>query len=247
MVDLHSLGVILFGLAVGAFVKGLTGMGLPLVAIPFMAAFVGAEHAIVVMQVPGLVSNAWLVWSNRKQAREVPLRYDMIVPAVVMTVVGVWFLEIADNRTIILLLAAVVAAFLVLLASRPFRLTGAAGRVIPPAAGLIGGFAQGATGVSGPLFSAVILAFRFRKEGFVYYNGLVFGLFNFVQAVAMLSFGMFTWQRTFEGLLALAPLFVFQHLGMKAMGMVSLKVFNGAVIAVIALMEIKLVYEGLLR
>ena len=56
--DLYSLSIIGLGLALGAFVKGLTGMGLPLVAVPFMASFLGAEHAIVVMQIPGLVSNA---------------------------------------------------------------------------------------------------------------------------------------------------------------------------------------------
>ena len=44
-------------------------MGLPLVAVPFMAGFLGAEHAIVVMQIPGLVSNVWLVWRHRGTVR----------------------------------------------------------------------------------------------------------------------------------------------------------------------------------
>ena len=107
--DLYSLGIISFGLALGAFVKGLTGMGLPLVAVPFMAGFLGAEHAIVVMQIPGLVSNVWLVWQHRGEAKATPLRYDMIIPASLMTVVGVWFLDTADDNITILLLAVAVA------------------------------------------------------------------------------------------------------------------------------------------
>ena len=156
--DPYALAVIFCGIAAGAFVKGLTGLGLPLVAIPFMAGFLGAEHSVAVMQIPGLVSNAWLLWNTRQAASGMTLRYEMLVPALVMLFFGVWFLDSSDNRTIILLLAGVVAAFLVLLVFNPsFRLVGARGRLLTAGASLCGGFAQGATGVSGPLFSTLIL------------------------------------------------------------------------------------------
>jgi len=244
--DLYSLSIIGLGLALGAFVKGLTGMGLPLVAVPFMAGFLGAEHAIVVMQIPGLVSNVWLVWRHRREAKAAPIRYDMILPACALTVVGVWFLDVMDDRIIILLLAGAVACFLALLLFNPsFRLDGLIGKICTPIASMAGGFVQGAAGVSGPLFSTLILSFRLPKEAYVFYNGLVFGLFNTVQIIAMLSLGMFTAQRFLEGCLALIPLFVFQFVGMRVMGYASPKVFTGAVVAVIVVMEIKLVWEGL--
>lgn len=244
--DLYSLGIISLGLAVGAFVKGLTGMGLPLVAVPFMAGFLGVEHAIVVMQIPGLVSNIWLVTRNRNEMRDLSLRYDLIVPAAVMTVAGVWFLDTANDRVTILLLAGVVAVFLALMIVSPsFRLDGPIGRVVTPVASMAGGFVQGAAGVSGPLFSTLILSFRLKKEAYVFYNGLVFGLFNLIQIIAMIFFDMWTWQRFMEGCLALIPLFIFQYVGMRTMGLVSPRVFTGAVVAVIVIMEIKLVWEGL--
>ncbi len=244
--DLYSASIICFGLALGAFVKGLTGMGLPLVAVPFLASFLGAEHAVVVMQIPGLVSNAWLVWRHRGEARGIPLRYDLFLPAVVMTVVGVWFLDTATDNATILLLAIVVAAFLALLLFNPsFRLDGRIGRIATPVASAVGGFVQGAAGVSGPLFSTLIMSFRLRKEAYVFYNGLMFGLFNLIQIAVMFGFGMWTWQRFFEGCLALIPLFVFQYIGMRMMGRISPRVFNGAVVAIIVVMEIKLVWEGI--
>lgn len=244
--DLYSLTIISFGLALGAFVKGLTGMGLPLVAVPFMAGFLGAEHAIVVMQIPGLVSNTWLVWRHRGEASAAPLRYDMIIPASLMTIAGVWFLDSADDRITILLLAVAVACFLALLLFNPsFGLDGLIGRIVTPAVSIFGGFMQGAAGVSGPLFSTLILSYRLKKEAYVFYNGLVFGLFNLIQIAAMIGFGMFSTQRFVEGCLALIPLFIFQALGMRVMGFVSPKMFTIAVVAVIVLMEIKLVWEGL--
>jgi uncharacterized membrane protein YfcA len=244
--DPFSLSIILAGLAFGSFFKGLTGMGLPLVAVPILAGFLGAEHAIVVMQIPGMVSNIWLVWSHRRSATGLPLRYDMIAPSLIMVVVGVWFLDIADERVTILLLAGAVAVFLAVLLFKPsFRLDGVIGRIVTPLASAFGGFTQGAAGVSGPLFSTLILSFRLKREAYVFYNGLLFGLFNLVQIGAMIWFDMFTWQRTVEGFLALIPLFIFQYLGMRTMGAISTRAFNFAVIAVIVAMEAKLVWDGL--
>ena len=242
----YSFSIILLGLAVGAFVKGLTGMGLPLVAAPLMAGFLGAEHAIVVMQIPCLFSNLWLVWRHRAEAKTTPVRYNMIIPGVLMTIVGVWFLDSASDDVTILLLAIAVAFFLALLILNPtFRMEGIIGRIGTFVASLIGGFCQGASGISGPLFSTLIFSFRLNKEAHVYYNGLMFGLFHTVQIGAIIIFGMFTTQRVIEGCLVLIPAIIFQYLGMRLMGYVSRRVFNAAVIAVIVLMEIKLVSQGL--
>lgn len=243
--DPYALAVIFCGIAAGAFVKGLTGVGLPLVAIPFIAGFLGAEHSVAVMQIPGLVSNAWLLWSTRQAASGMTLRYEMLVPAFVMLFFGVWFLDSSDNRTIILLLAGVVAAFLFLLVFNPsFRLVGVRGRLLTAGASLCGGFVQGATGVSGPLFSTLILSFRLSKDAFVFYNALLFGVFNLLQLGILTAFGLMSWLRVTESLIVLIPMLIFQYLGMRVRGAVSLKFFNGVVIGMIALMEVKLLWEG---
>jgi len=243
--DLYSLAVILLGLSIGSFIKGLTGMGLPLISIPFMAAFVGAEHAIVVMQIPGVVSNAWLVGRHAGELRTLELRPGLIVPAILMTVVGVWFLDLVDDRVTILLLAGVVALVLALHFLRPeFHLDGRTGRLLTPAASAVGGFVQGASGVSGPLFSTLIFSLRLGKGAYILHNALLFGIFNAIQAVAMIFFDMWTWQRFAEGCLALIPLFVFQYAGMRTLRRVSARAFNRAVLAVIVLMELKLLWEG---
>ena len=211
-----------------------------------MAGFLGAEHSVVVMQIPGLVSNAWLLWNTRRAAPETALRYEMLLPALVTIFFGVWFLDSFDNRTVILLLAGVVAVFLLLLVFNPsFRLSGAKGRTITAAASLCGGFAQGATGVSAPLFSTLVLSLRLSKDAFVFYNALLFGAFNLLQVGLLTAFGLFSWQRVAESLLALIPMLMFQYLGMRVRGAISLRFFNGVVIALIAAMEVKLLWEGL--
>jgi uncharacterized membrane protein YfcA len=59
-VTVGTLLVILFALSLGSFVKGVTGTGLPQIAIPVMASLLGVEHAVVVMAIPGVLSNATL-------------------------------------------------------------------------------------------------------------------------------------------------------------------------------------------
>jgi len=243
--DAYSLSIILIGLAVGSFVKGLTGLGFPLVAIPFMATFLGAEHAIVVAQIPNMAANIWLFVSHRRELKVTPLRYDLLVPAAVTVVVGVWFLDLWEDRIVITLLAVCLGGFLILLAVKPnFKLDGMADKIITPIASLIGGFFQGVTGVSAPVFSTLIFSYRLKKESYVLYNAIVYGLFNVVQIATLIWLGMFTTERTVEGLLALIPLAIFQYLGMKAMGHISLRLFNGAVVAMLIVMEIKLIWDG---
>ena len=55
--DPTELAVVFLAIGAGAFIKGLTGTGFPLVAVPVMAVFLGVEHAVIVLQIPNLVSN----------------------------------------------------------------------------------------------------------------------------------------------------------------------------------------------
>ena len=44
--SLESFVVVFVAIGLGAFSKGATGIGLPLIAIPIIAGFLGVEHAI---------------------------------------------------------------------------------------------------------------------------------------------------------------------------------------------------------
>ena len=89
----HTRGVvddIVAAMAVGAVVKGVTGSGLPTIAIPVMAGFLGVERAVVVMAIPTVVTNSWLLWEHRHHAsgaRDLPL---MLGCGVLGAVAGVW-------------------------------------------------------------------------------------------------------------------------------------------------------------
>src|SRR5690606_4573999 len=65
----ESLVLIAVALGAGAIVKGATGMGLPLIAVPALAASFGVPHALAIMTVPILVTNIWQIWRYRAHIR----------------------------------------------------------------------------------------------------------------------------------------------------------------------------------
>ena len=69
--------------------------------------------------------------------------------------------------------------------------------------------------MSAPLFSTLVLSFRLSKDAFVFYNALLFGIFNLLQVALLAAFGLFSWPRVAESLLALIPMLMFQYLGMR--------------------------------
>ena len=64
-----ELLVVALAVVLGSLVKGVTGLGLPLTAVPVIAFFVGVEDAVVIMAAPTAVSNAMLVREHRHELR----------------------------------------------------------------------------------------------------------------------------------------------------------------------------------
>ena len=59
--SIESLAVVIAALLVGTLGKAITGFGLPLFAVPAMAAFIDVQTAVVVMVLPSTLSNVWLM------------------------------------------------------------------------------------------------------------------------------------------------------------------------------------------
>ena len=64
----ESLVIIFLALAAGSFVKGISGLGLPLTAIPVMAGYMDVDRAVAIMVLPGVFLNFWLLWTYREHA-----------------------------------------------------------------------------------------------------------------------------------------------------------------------------------
>lgn len=245
--NLESFVIVFVAIGLGAFAKGATGIGLPLIGIPIMAGFLGVEHAIVVMTIPVAASNIWLVWSYRRLVTAIPGLPFMLVMAFVGTLLGTYVLATLDDRTLIYMLAAWVGLYLVNLTINPdFRLAGRAARFGSPVLAICAGISQGATGMSGPVIATWIHSYRLESKTYVFGVAVMFLAISGGHVLAVSGGGLMDQARFSEGLLALIPTALFLPLGMRMTNLFSTKIFNRLIIFLIVFMEIKLIWRDIL-
>jgi uncharacterized protein len=238
--------VIMVAVAAGAFAKGATGMGFPLVAVPVAAAFVGVEHAVVVIAVPNLVTSLWIVGTFRRSAPRGPALPLLLVCGAAGAVVGTVLLRAAPADGLALGMGALVVGYVVLrLASPTFELSPRVITWSAPGVGLAGGVLHGLAGMSGPLLAPFIHAWRLDRKPFVFSLGASFGLFTLVQVVTFVPVGLFTATRLAQSALAMVPTLLVMPLGIRAARRMDAVRFERIVLAIMVVMGLRLLYTGL--
>jgi uncharacterized membrane protein YfcA len=246
-VSVETASIIFAALLIGSVTKGVTGFGLPMVAVPLLSGLLGVERAVVVMVIPTFVSNAWLLWTHRNRAaeawRHLPL---FLAVGVAGTVLGTGLLTVLSGRALVLILAAWLGLYLLMQLVHPGirvpeRSRGPLGAVVGFAAGL----AQGAMGVPGPIVATWFHALRLQPYTYIFSVCAVFFLTSGVQIGSLANFGLWTGGRFFEGLLALVPSVIGLPLGVRLSRHVDARMFNWCLMGVLGLTEARLIWQGL--
>ncbi len=240
-----ELAVILVAISFGSFVKGVTGTGLPQIAIPVMAIFLGVERAVVIMAIPGVVTNSWLMWRHRAYAsktRDLPV---LIVTGVVGAVIGTVGLDRLDASVLALILAFAVGLYIAMFLSPldvhlPARLT----RWTAPPLGFGAGVLQGATGISGPVVTAYMHGYRLERQAFIFSLVTLFQVFAVAQVVTLARIGLYDVNRLVESAIALVPIMTLLPLGARMSSRLSARTFDLWLIVLIGLSALKLLYDG---
>lgn len=244
--EVTDLLIIVVAIALGSFIKGVMGSGLPQIAIPVMAIFLGVERAVVVMAIPGIVSNTWLMWTYRAHlagSRDLPV---LLSTGIVGAVVGTWLLKELDPRILSGVLAAIILTYIVLRSTRPsFALSPSQSRKLSPPVGLAAGTLQGATGISGPLLTTYLHSYRLDPKVYVVSLVTLFQVFAVVQGITMGSLGLFDRSRVVEGMLALLPMMVALPLGARVGRNLSARVFDRWILVLLVGSAAKLIHGAI--
>jgi uncharacterized protein len=239
-----DLVVIVIAIALGAFIKGATGGGLPQVAIPVMAPFLGVEHAVVVMAIPGIVSNAWLVRTHRAEARHTRDLPSLVGASIVGAVVGTVALKSLDGRALSAALVVVIVAYIVIVLVHPgFHLPAPVTRVTSPPVGLVAGGLQGSTGISGPLLTTYLHGYQLPPRAYVFSLSVLFCVGAVVQTVTLAAVGLYTGTRFVESLLTLIPIALFLPAGSWAAKRLSRTTFQRVTLVLVAASAVSLLHN----
>ena len=243
-ISIWLMAVALFAISFGSLLKGMTGLGLPLFAVPAIATITSVEEAVVLMIIPGLGSNLWLVVNHRRFAALLRKHLPFLVAGFLGGLVGTYLLIVVDDRWLKLLLAGWLALYLVQYAlgdalRAVFQARGAAAAMV----GGIAGTVQGATGVSAHIVAPYYHGRNVAPEAYAFLVASSFLVFSVAQLSAAASTQLFTPQRLMVGFIALVPTLLFTRLGIGLAGRISSAVFQKLLLVVFVLMEIKLLAD----
>jgi uncharacterized protein len=138
-------------LIIGGVVKGVLGVGLPLVLVPLIAHFLGLPIAVALLSVPIVVTNVGQALEGGRTRAAVYRLVPILGPLIVGTVLGVHLLVSANRRALDIGAGTsfvVLAAVLLLL--RRVRVHRRAERWVGPVVGLLAGVLGGVTAMFGP-------------------------------------------------------------------------------------------------
>ena len=131
----------------GGFIKGLLGIGTPLLTVPMMALVLPVHDAVVIMAFPVVVANLWQVYDADQPVATIKRFWPAFVALVLGTLAGVKIFTGIDETALLLIVGILVICFTILQgSSRKItirkNLEKPAGVAFCGSAGIIGGLSS---------------------------------------------------------------------------------------------------------
>lgn len=221
------------------------GMGLPLVAVPVLAGFIGVEQAVLTMIIPSVVLNAYPAWTHRSGAGQVPELPRMLIGALPGALLGAAILSYASPRLLEVSLAAWIFAYLVFRLLHPdLCLSDGFRRRWSIPVGAAAGALQAATGISAPIIAPYVNALRLEPQAYVFAVCVCFGTFAAAHLAVVTGAGILDRETVVYSLMAIVPAVIFIPIGVRARRFVSARAFDLFIRATLALMGLNLLYAA---
>ena len=237
-----EIAVVLGASLLGAFVKSITGMGYPLIAVPLITLALGIEEAVVIVAFPNLVANATLCFGardGRSEARDVRA---LVGFGFLGAFLGTYALVSVPEEPLLVALALTIVGFVVnFLRSPDLRIDPQTSRRWSPIVGGFAGVMQGAVGVSGPVVATWMHGYRLPKQAYVFSVTAIFGVSGGVQLGLLLAAGKMTVDRAGASVLALVAVLAAMPAGTRLRARLGGPGFDRAVLGVLLASGVSLV------
>ena len=228
-------------------VKGVIGMGLPLITLPLLAPAIGPITAMALLTVPAIATNLWQAVQSGYFMMAIRRFWICFLFAMIGIGIGVSFLTRLPRDAVSVILGAIVV-LAALNQLFPIRVT------VPPALerklmaplGLVSGVLGGLSMMFGPLVALYLVMIRLRKDEFV---GVI-GLFYFLSAVpftiGLTIGGRFHVPELVGSLAATALVVVGMVLGQFVRKYVPQEIFRRTILVLLILIGLNVIRRGLM-
>ncbi|GAB4376294.1 MAG: hypothetical protein Kow00114_39940 [Kiloniellaceae bacterium] len=241
---MEPTGLILgaLGLALGGVLKGATGAGAPILAVPLLAMFYDVPLAVALFTLPNLMSNVWQGWRFRAHQLGPGLTWGFALAGAAGAGVGSAILVSLSSDLLVLGVAGAVFLYIAFRLARPdWALDLAVAARLAAPAGFLGGVLQGAVGISAPVSISFLNATKMDRLAFIATISVFFAAMSLVQIPLLAAWGVLTPQRALLSALAILPLIAGMPLGAFLAKRMSKTFFDRLILALLALIAARLV------
>lgn len=234
------------GLMLGGLLKGATGAGAPIIAVPLMAIWFNVPLAVAIFALPNLFGNVWQAWAFRKS--QLPRRFIVLYAGAgaLGTIAGTFLLANLPAETMELAVALAVFVYVGFRLAKPaWVLAYPLAERIAPFAGALGGTLFGATGLSAPVTLSFLNAMKLERRQFIAVVTVFFCSTGVVQIPLLFWYGIMDGERFVLSALALIPILAMMPVGNWLARHMSREVFDRIILAVLTLIAIRLVWDAL--
>jgi uncharacterized membrane protein YfcA len=247
VIDWGDLLLGAIALAIGGVLKGATGAGAPLLAVPILAMLYDVRLAVALFTLPGLLPNIWQGWAYRHHLPSPKLTVGFALGGGLGAALGTAMLVSLSSDLLMLAVAAAVLAYVGFRIARPdwaLSMPVAVRLALPM--GLAGGVLQGAAGLSAPVSITFLNAIKMERGAFIGAISIFFAVMAAVQIPLLMMWDVLTPMLVGLSAGALVPLLAAMPVGSFLAKRMSPSTFDRIILGVLTLIALRISLSALL-
>ncbi len=239
--------VIIIGVAfvLGGILKGATGVGAPLLAVPLLALMFDLPFAIAIFTIPNVLPNIWQSWAFRKHHLPLGFVISFAVAGAVGAGLGTFMLAHMSPDTLKRALGFIILGYVGFRLVNPaWKLGFRAATYLSFPLGVAAGILQAAAGLSSPVSITFLTSMHLERGQFISTISMLFVSMGLVQIPMLMSYGYLDQTNILLSCAALLPLIAGMPLGSLLAQRISRERFNQVLLVILTVLSVKLLLES---
>jgi uncharacterized protein len=244
---LAAMAMIVVATFVGAVVKGVTTIGLAMIAVPLIALLLDVQTAVLSIFLSRILSDiAMLLESRRGFAWGLALRLRSFIAAGAIGVAGgTYLLSTLSGPWLHVFLGVTILVFVLHQAyGRPVAFAVERQSAWASVFGLAAGTTQGLTGIGGPYSAIYLYSLRLEPRQFVFLSMVIYLILDLGQLAAIVYLGLYDATRLLYALVAIPPVMLGTWLGIRLRSRLPPEKFRVALLVLLAASGVTLMLRG---
>lgn len=230
----------------GGFAKGVTGIGLPLVAMPVLANFISVPHALALLVVPSVITSACQAFLGGYFLSAIKRVWILVIGIAIGVSVGVTALVAIELKMLEMILGILVVIFSFTVVCRAeFKSLSRMEKPIALAAGFMSGIIGGLSMFFGPIYAMFLAGLGLSKDYLVAAIAVTTVCSSLFLALALILNGVLGVNEFAMSLLAAVPVAFGLWIGHFIRGKINEKLFRRTLAVVLFLIGVNLVRKAL--